>query len=126
MKRIWIGIGLLIVLLLGEIGIAGTMEQIHDPGAVDLRRAGELVLEADWPQAEALARCAEERWKNAWHFTASVSDHEPMDEIDALFAQLAVHAQAQDAPSYAAVCGELSARLNAMSQAQTFSWWNLL
>lgn len=126
MKRIYIGIGLLIVLLVLGIWIASAADKAHAPGAVDLEHASQLVLEGSWDKAEALAKRARETWQKKWCFTASVSDHEPMDEIDALFARLSVYARTQDAKDYAAVCAELSERLEAMSQAHAFSWWNLM
>lgn len=126
MKRIYLGIGLLVALLLAGMGIAGAAEKAHAPAAADLEHASRLVLEGNWDKSEALHKRARDIWQQKWRLTASVSDHAPMDEIDALFAELVVHARLRDASGYAAVCAELAERLNAMSQAQAFSWWNLL
>lgn len=126
MKRIYIGIILLIVLLAAGIWIAKVAEKTHAPGASDLEQASHLALEGNWDKAEALTGRARESWQKKWRFTASVSDHEPMDEIDALFARLCIYARNGDNAEYAAVCAELSRRLEAMAQTHAFSWWNLL
>ena len=56
MKRIWIGILLLSVLLVAGFWLSGFMKEAHLPVAQDLRRAGELALEEPWGQAEADAK----------------------------------------------------------------------
>lgn len=126
MKRIWIGVGLLAVLLAGGLWIAGAMENAHEPGASDLRRASELALDGDWLKAEALVERARESWEEKWRITASFSDHEPMDTIDGVFAQLKIYARAQDTVSYAAACADLAEQLRSMSQAHALNWWNLM
>ena len=54
MKRIWIGIGLLIVLLIGGLWISNTIADTHLPSAEDLEEASQLALEGDWDRASAL------------------------------------------------------------------------
>ena len=126
MKRIWIGIALLAAMLIGGIWVAEVMEQSHFPSARDLRRASELALESDWSRAEALARRAKEKWQKKWPVTASFADHEPMDEIDALFAELETYGKARDKTAYSAACAYLAEALEALGAAHSFNWWNLL
>lgn len=126
MKRIWIGIGLLVFLLVAGIWVAEVMEDSHKPGAEDLRRASQLALEEDWPMAEALSKRARNKWEKKWRVTASTADHEPMDEIDGLFAELKVYARAKDEVAYSGTCAHLAELLEAMAQAHVFNWWNLL
>lgn len=126
MKRIWIGIGLLAVLLISGIWAAESMERSHLPGAKDLRRAAELVLEEDWSQAEALTGRAREKWEEKWRVTASIADHEPMDEIDGMFAELKTYASIRDEVAYSGTCAHLAELLEAMGHAHTFNWWNFL
>ncbi|MBQ7802204.1 MAG: DUF4363 family protein [Oscillospiraceae bacterium] len=126
MKRIWIGIGLLAALLIGGLWVADAMEDSHLPGAKDLRRASELALEEDWLRAEALTGRAREKWERKWRVTASVADHEPMDEIDGMFEELKTYARARDEVAYSGTCAHLAALLEAMGHAHSFNWWNLL
>ena len=126
MKRIWIGVGILAVLLVLGIWVAEVMENSHHPGARDLRRASELVLEEEWAAAEALTRRARSKWQGAWRFSAALADHEPMDQIDGLFAELKVYAAARDETAYGGTCAHLAELLEAMGHAHGFTWWNLL
>lgn len=126
MKRIWIGIGLLAALLVAGIWVAESMEDSHLPGAQDLRRASELVLEEDWSKAEALTKRARDKWEKKWRMTASVADHEPMDQIDGMFAELKVYAKVKDEVAYSGTCAHLAELMEAMGHAHSFNWWNLL
>lgn len=126
MKRIWIGIGLLAALLLAGIWVADAMADSHEPGAADLRRASQLALEEDWDMAEALTGRARDTWEKRWRVTASFADHEPMDEIDGMFAELKVYARVKDEVAYSGTCAHLAELMDAMGKAHSFNWWNLL
>lgn len=126
MKRIWIGIGLLAALLLSGLWISEAMEDAHLPAARDLDQAAELALEDEWGKAEALTKRARENWEKNWHATAAIADHEPMDAIDALFAELKVYAAAEDEVSYSGTCAHLASLLEAMGKCHGCNWWNLM
>ena len=126
MKRIWIGVVLLGVLLLGGFGTGEFMEQAHIPVARDVQRAGELAMQGQWEKARALVKRGQDRWEEKWPVTAAIADHEPMDEIDALFAQLAVYERTRDPAAYSALCAYLSSQLEALSQGHLCKWWNLM
>ena len=126
MKRIWIGIVLLGVLLIGGIATGEFMEQAHIPVAQDVRQAGEVVLRDQWELAQALVKRAQDRWEEKWPVTAAIADHEPMDEIDALFAQLKTYAAAKEEIAYSAACAHLASLLEAMSHSHSCNWWNLM
>ena len=126
MKRIWIGIVLLGALLVGGLWAGEFMGQAHIPVARDVQRAGELALQGDWELAQALAKRGQDRWETKWPVTAAIADHEPMDEIDALFAQLETYGKTRDSAAYSAVCGHLGSLLEALSQGHRCKWWNLM
>ena len=126
MKRIWIGIVLLVVLLAAGLGIGKFMEQAHVPVARDVRRAGELALEGQWDKAKALASRGQGQWEKKRPVTASVADHEPMEEIDGLFAQLKTYEKIRDPGAYSGACAYLASLLEAMSQSHSCKWWNLM
>ncbi|HIT33967.1 MAG TPA: DUF4363 family protein [Candidatus Faecousia intestinigallinarum] len=126
MGRLWLGIGLMAALLLGTAGIALGMDAIHQPVAAQLEQAGTAALEGDWAQADAQWQAAQRSWERHWALSASVADHSPMDDIDRLYAQLAVFAQERETVHFAATCMELSELTQAMSDAHSPDWWNLL
>ena len=126
MKRIWIGIILLALLLIAGLGISNFMTRSHSPVAQDIRRAGELAREDQWASARAYAKRGQDQWKKKWPVTAAFADHEPMDEIDALFAQLETFAAAKEKTAYSALCAHLASLLEAVSQSHRLNWWNLM
>ena len=126
MKRIWIGIALLTSLLIGGLWISGFMKEAHGPVAQDVRHAGSMAQQNQWNAAQAFAERGRDRWKEKWPVTAAIADHEPMDEIDALFAQLEVYAEARDQVAYTGLCAHLASLLDAISQSHSLKWWNLM
>lgn len=126
MKRLWIGAALLAVMLVSGLWVTKAMQDIQEPVAKDLEEAAHLALEDEWGKAEALTTRARKQWQKKWHMTAAVADHEPMDEIDALFAELEVYAKSADSVSYSGTCAHLAELLKAMSEAHGLNWWNLL
>ena len=126
MKRGWIGLALLVVLLVSGLLTAKKMEQFHTDGVKKLTRAGVYALEENWGPARELAFQAMKQWQEHREFTAAFADHEPMEDVDCLFAQLPAYAREEDAAHFAAICAELAKRLEAVSNAHSFLWWNVL
>lgn len=126
MRRSWIGFGLLAVLLAGGLLVSWGMGRFHDPIAQDLDQAANCALAGNWDRADILVCGAKESWEKRWGFSAAFADHEPMEDIDGLFAQLEVYAKARECVPYAASCAELSRRIEAMSDAHELKWRNLL
>ena len=54
------------------------------------------------------------------------ADHAPMDEIDSLFAQMEVYAQARDSLHFGSYCARLAELITAVSDAHQLNWWNFL
>lgn len=126
MKRFWIGLALLVSILAGGIWSSHRMSRIHTPCAMDLEHAAQCAMEGDWFGAAALADRAEQTWQMTWHLSAMMSDHDPMDEIDALFAQLEVYRIRGETSAFSAECQYLAQRLKDMGETFRFTWWNLL
>lgn len=125
MKRLWIGIGLLAVILLAGILVPQYLEYAHEPIMDDLSRASELAMEEEWDRAVYLARRAEEKWQKKRPVTASLADHEPMDEIDGMFAQLDIYARAEDAAAFSATCVYLVSAMDALKDYHALNFQNL-
>ncbi len=126
MKRCWIGVGLLITLL--GIGIFSTcrMQKAHEPMSAALKQACALAENDQWEDALQCAAQVKQEWEDSWGLSASFADHEPMERINALFAQLEVSGQSRDTLSYCLLCAQLWEELEAMGEAHRFIWWNLL
>ena len=123
MGRLWIGIGLMTVLLaLGLYG-ATAMDGVHSPIADQLEQAAAM----QDPDAAARAlQAAKSAWDQHWHRTAVLAEHEPMDDIDSLFAQAESYASSNQMGDFSAMCMRLSQRIRAAAESHRPTWWNFL
>ena len=126
MRRIVFGAVLLVVLLGLGIFVSWGMNVLHGPITQTLDKAAEEALHGGFAHAVKLGQEAKARWQAKWNITASLADHSPMDEIDGLFAQLDAYAREEEKTHYAACCRELSSLIQAVAEAHSPSWWNLL
>ena len=126
MKRGWIGAGLLAGLLILGLLVTWFMGRTHTGISEELELSARFAIAGNWEEAEELAEEAYEDWQDSWHFSAAFADHEPMEEIDALFAQLLPYLLNQDAVSFSTVCRELARQVEAIGDAHNLNWWNLL
>lgn len=126
MKQFWLGIFLLLLFLGLGLWVTKAMEDTHSAVSEALTLAAEQAMAGDLESGVQTAEQARGKWQAGWHGTAAVADHAPMDEIDSLFAQMQVYAQAGEAVDFAAYCRRLSALVHAVGEAHGFSWWNLL
>ena len=126
MARGWFGFFLLVLFLVLGFVTAVIMDNAHLPTETLLAQAAEKTLHGNFEEAVALGLQAKSRWEKHWDGTATVADHSPMDDVDALFAELEIYAATEEKPHFAAVCKELSQRIQAVADAHRFSWWNIL
>ncbi len=126
MGRGWFGVGILVVFLILALVVTGLMEKAHFPTCALLEQAAEKAQTDAFDKAVELGMEAKSRWEDQWNGTAAVADHSPMDEIDALFAEMEIYAKTGEKPHFAACCQELAQRLQAMAEAHKFNWWNIL
>jgi hypothetical protein len=125
-RRFWLGVGILALFLVLGIEVSLGMDMIHGPAEQALEQAAEKALAGQMEEAVALARQAHDWWDDRWTLTASVADHSPMDEVDALFAEMEVYAKAQEDKHFAACCAQLGRLVESMAAAHRFNWWSLL
>ena len=126
MKRIWLGLGILVLFLALGIWSSHGMQSLHEPLAHNLEKAAEDALSGDLAAGKAQAREAQAQWDAQWNRSAVLADHAPMDEIDSYFARLEVFAQTDNAEAFAAGCRQLAQLITATAEAHSFTWWNIL
>ena len=123
MRRIWIGVGILLGLLVLGISVM----QITDRGLGAVSEALQQAAEArDWSEAVSLAQTAQKQWKQRWYLMASLADHTDIDAIDGLFAQLKVCQQYNAQANHATLCAHLSEAVRDLEENHRLTWWNLL
>lgn len=126
MGRFWLGVCLLAVLLGAGLWVSSAMDDLHTPIAETLEKAAQQSMEGDVDGGIALAQQAKAHWEKHWHRTASIADHSPMDEIDGLFAQMDIYARTGQPVEFAAHCARLAKLVEAVGEAHSANWWNLL
>ena len=126
MKRVWIGLCVLSLLLAAGLGITCFMERAHRPISTDLMQASQAVLQGNWEEGLACAQAAQEKWTAHSDFTAACADHAVLEEAEGLFAQIQVYAAARDSVSFSATCAHLSRRIQAIAESHLSKWQNLL
>ena len=126
MWKLWFGISLLVALLVLGLWITDSMDRVHLTVSHQLTDAAELALSDREEEAYRLAMAAKANWEKHWNISACVADHGPMDEIDGLFSQLDGYYRAAQSGDFAVCCSRLSMLVEAMSEAHSITWWNLL
>lgn len=126
MKRLWIGIALLLIMLISGIFAAWGIPALHNRLSHTLQQACDTVQQEDWETANALVDQAKSQWERSRHLIASLVDHEPLEQMDTLFAELEIYAKCRLTADYAAVCAHLSHLSEAIGESQSLRWWNLL
>ena len=126
MKRLWIGIIILLLLLAAGIWISATTIEIHKGISHSLEQAAAAAMREDWARAQSFSSDAKQTWQYHRRSTASVTDHEPMEQIDSLFSQMDIYLVAKDPVAFSACCASLSVLTQAIGEAQTINWWSLL
>lgn len=126
MKRIWIGAALLVLMLVSGILVAEFMERSHSPNAEDLNQAAALAMDGSWNKAEALAAKARKNWAKTRALTAAFVDHEPMEEIEGLFAKIDVCAAERNRLDFSSTCAYLARLMEALGESHSLNLRNLM
>lgn len=117
---------LLILLLLLGLLLSWYMGRQQDRIARALEDSAWLALSGQWEDARETAARAKADWEQRWHRWAALGDHSPMEEIDALFAQLTIYGAAGERTEFSQLCSALSCRIKAVGNAHRLRWWNIL
>ena len=120
------GAVLLVGLLVLGLLTSWHMVRTHNAISRELEDAAWHALSNTWNKAEDSAFSARQQWQEHWKLSAAFADHSAMEEIDAGFSRLSMYAAARDSGEFAAVCAELSRYVQAMGDAHSLTWWNLL
>lgn len=126
MKRMWIGIGILIFLLIAGIGVLVASQSFFSTLAEDLEQAGAFALEEKWDKAWEKAEKSHSQWEKCRRFWAASTDHEPVEEVQNLFSQLEVYAREGMGTDFAAICKHIAHLAEAIDESHNLRWWSVL
>lgn len=125
MKRSWLGFGFLLVLLILSLLVTWVMSEIHKPVVQSLELAADSAIREDWAEARFQAASAGTSWEKWDRLRRCFADHTPIEDVEALFAQLGVYGTVEESADFAAACRELARRVEAVGEAHGVSWWNV-
>lgn len=125
-KQLILGVGILVAFLILGLVCQGVMVRTCSPISQMLTQAGQLCHQGQMHSAEILAKSAAEKWQAHWYAIGVLADHTPMDEIDGLFAQAKAYARQRDAAGFCASCYRLASLIDAIAEAHSLTWWNVL
>lgn len=126
MKRFLLGVGLLIGIFILGLWIGSSAENRLEPITRDLEQAAAVALAGDLDGGGLLAKRAITKWEDSRKVLAILTDHGPMDKIDALLAQARSYREAGFRVEFAACCNRIAKLLRASGDVFTLTWWNFL
>lgn len=126
MNRLWIGVGILLILLALGLGLLWVSRDFYEEFANGLEQAGKLAMEGSWPAAGEKAAQSRAQWDRYRRFWAAFTDHEPVEQMQNLFSQLEVYRQRQLEVDFATVCHSLVDLAEALDESHSLSWWSIL
>ena len=125
MKRSWMGLALLLVLLAASLLVTGFMDRIHEEMALDLRQSAECALLGDWDNVQLFLKRTNRVWEKWDRLRSCFADQKAVEDVDAALAALEIWRQSKDATAYRASCAALTKQVEAMGEAHKLTWWNV-
>ena len=126
MKRLWLGVGVLVGLLVVGLWAMTYADSHQERICSHLEQAKQAALREDWESVKQLTEDTGRLWEDSWDIWAALSDHTVLDEIDAGFARLEVYCRDGHATDYAAESGALSRQVEALGDGHRLNIRNLL
>ena len=126
MKRFWIGITVLALLLGAGFLSSFLLERHHEPIRKALQEATEAALEGNVAQAAKLTENAERQWEHCRKWTEALVEHGILEEVECLLAEARVYIRRGDAQGLAGTCARLENLIEAIAESHHTSWQNVL
>lgn len=126
MKRLWIGVGILLVLLAMGVTLLCISNHFYQDFSRELQSAQELALAGNWTVAGEKADNAQTLWLQYRRLWASFSDHEPVEELETLLSQLEIYEKRRLEVDFAAVCQGIVHLAEAIDESHNLRWWSIL
>ena len=126
MNRLWIGVGLLAVLLAMGVGMLLVSLNFNEEFSESLEQAGQFAMSGNWTAAEKQLAVGKEKWQTYRRFWASSTDHEPVEQVQNLFSQLELFQARRLEVEFASACRALVNLAEAIDESHSLRWWSIL
>ena len=126
MKRLWLGLGLVALILVAGVFLEQCLEGRHHPQAEALEQAADWARQENWQMARELLTRTRQDWQEHRDLVAALVHHGILDDIDVCFAKLEVYAAEGSRTEFCAGCAGLALQLRNLPKSHGFDWWNSL
>ena len=126
MNRLWIGVGLLVILLAMGVTMLFVSRNFYEDFSQSLEQAGRFAMNGNWTAAENQAARSRQKWERYQRFWAAFTDHAPVEQMENLFSQLELYQFQQEAVDFSAVCRSLAYMARAIKESHGLKWWSVL
>lgn len=126
MKRLWIAVGLLAVLLSGTLLNAYYSQILSDQLTDRLGQAQALARTSQWDQAQSITRQAYQDWQNHHTYLHTFMRHTDTDRILQAFHSVLQYLELQEMDQYASANAELITQIDLLSEMEQVSLVNVL
>ncbi|MCD7859627.1 MAG: DUF4363 family protein [Firmicutes bacterium] len=126
MKRFWIGLGLLAALLAVSVVTMLELGQVHERIAAQAEAAAAAAQAGDLAGASATLEACESEWSSVERLCSAFADHEPLEQMRALFSQARIELAAGSPTEAAVACTRLALLSRSVGESHSLHWWNLL
>lgn len=126
MKRVWVAVNLLILILAGTLAHSFYIESFTHDLSLLLEAAESEAEKGAWDKAEELTQIARDKWESRGTYLHITLRHDETDEIHTGFREVAEFIQCQEGGEYSAANARLIACLELMAEAEQLTVKNIL
>ena len=126
MRRLWISVGLLLLLLGGSLFNAWYAKELTDTMGDQLRLAQQMTETGRWEQALALTQEVYDQWESRHFYLHSTMRHSDTDQILRGFRTVIEYLRLQEPDQYNAANADLITQLELLAEMEQPSVVNVL
>lgn len=126
MRRLWISVGLLLLLLGGSLFNAWYAKELTDAMGEQLRLAQQMTETGRWEQALALTQKVYDQWESRHFYLHSTMRHSDTDQILRGFRTVIEYLRLQEPDQYNAANADLITQLELLAEMEQPSVVNVL
>lgn len=126
MRRLWISVGLLLLLLGGSLFNAWYAKELTDTMGEQLRLAQQMTETGRWEQALALTQQVYDQWESRHFYLHSTMRHSDTDQILRGFRTVIEYLRLQEPDQYNAANADLITQLELLAEMEQPSVVNVL
>ena len=126
MRRLWISVGLLLLLLGGSLFNAWYAKELTDAMGEQLRLAQQMTEAGRWEQALTLTQEVYDQWENRHFYLHSTMRHSDTDQILRGFRTVLEYLRLQEPDQYNAANADLITQLELLAEMEQPSVVNVL